>query len=156
MFANILVPLDGSALSAQALPMAQHLAQSSDTSLHLLQVIALRPELEALRGSGSESVTVLEMAQDTARRLRDAQTARGQAYLEGLAVQLRHAGFQVTTALREGAADEHIVAYAQEQAIDLIVMSTHGYGGFKRFFLGSVTDRVLRAGQTPVLVVPTS
>ena len=59
-------------------------------------------------------------------------------------------------ALREGAADEHIVAYAQEHAIDLIVMSTHGYSGFKRFFLGSVTDRVLRAGQTPVLVVPTS
>jgi Universal stress protein family len=32
-------------------------------------------------------------------------------------------------------------------------MSTHGYSGFKRFFLGSVTDRVIRAGQTPVLVV---
>ena len=85
MFTNILVPLDGSALSEQALPMAQHLARSSDTSLHLLQVISLRPELEALRGSGSESVTVLEMAQDAARRLREAQTARGKAYLEGLA-----------------------------------------------------------------------
>jgi nucleotide-binding universal stress UspA family protein len=47
-----------------------------------------------------------------------------------------------------------IIAYAQEQAIDLIVMSTHGHSGFKRFFLGSVTDRVIRAGQTPVLVVP--
>ena len=35
-------------------------------------------------------------------------------------------------------------------------MSTHGYSGFKRFFLGSVTDRVIRAGQTPVLVVPAS
>ena len=61
MFANILVPLDGSALSEHALPMAQHLARASATSLHLLQVIALRPELDALRGSGSESVTVLEM-----------------------------------------------------------------------------------------------
>jgi hypothetical protein len=80
MFANILVPLDGSALSEQALPMAQHLARSSHTSLHLLQVISLRPELEALRGSGSESVTVLEMAQDAARRLREAQTARGKAF----------------------------------------------------------------------------
>ena len=89
MFANILVPLDGSALSEHALPMAQHLARSSDTVLHLLQVISLRPELDALRGSGSESVTVLEMAQDAARRLREAQTARGQAYLEGLAVPLR-------------------------------------------------------------------
>jgi len=156
MFAHILVPLDGSALSERALPMAQHLARSSPTTLHLLQVISLRPELDTLRGSGSESVTVLEMAQDAARRLRDAQTARGQAYLAGLAGQLQHAGLQVTTAFREGAADEHIVAYAQAHAIDLIVMSTHGHSGFKRFFLGSVTDRVIRAGQTPVLVVPAS
>jgi nucleotide-binding universal stress UspA family protein len=156
MFTNILVPLDGSALSEQALPMAQHLARSSDTSLHLLQVISLRSELEALRGSVSESVTVLEMAQDAARRLREAQTARGKAYLEGLAVQLQQAGMHVTTALREGAADENIVAYAKEHEIDLIVMSTHGHSGFKRFLLGSVTDRVIRAGQTPVLVVPAS
>jgi nucleotide-binding universal stress UspA family protein len=35
-------------------------------------------------------------------------------------------------------------------------MSTHGHSGFKRFFLGSVTDRVIRAGHTPVLVVPAS
>src|SRR5712691_9026011 len=115
MFANILVPLDGSTLSEHALPMAQHLARSSDTALHLLQVISLRPELDALRGSGCESVTVLEMAQDAARRLIEVQTARGKAYLEGLAVQLQQAGIQVTTVLREGAVDENIVAYAKEQ-----------------------------------------
>ena len=144
MFSNILVPLDGSALSEQALSMAQNLARSSDTSLHLWQVITLRPELEALRGSASESITVLEMAQDTARRLREVETAKAKAYLEGLAVQLQQAGITVTTVLREGAADEHIVTYAKEQEIDLIVMSTHGHSGFKRFFLGSVTDRVIR------------
>ena len=84
MFLNNSRALDGSTLSEQALPMAQHLARSSATSLHPWQVISLRPELEAMRGSGSESVTVLEMAQDAARRLREAQMARGQAYLEGL------------------------------------------------------------------------
>jgi nucleotide-binding universal stress UspA family protein len=157
MFANILVPLDGSALSEHALPMAQHLARASPTVMHLLKVISLRPELEkALLDSGEASVTVLELARDAAQRLRDAQTVHGQAYLAGLAGPLRQAGLQVTTALREGAAAEQIVAYAQAQAIDLIVMSTHGYSGFKRFLLGSVTDRVLRAGQTPVLVVPAS
>lgn len=156
MFSKILVPLDGSALSEQALSMAQNLARSSDTSLHLLQVISLRPELEALHGSGGESVTVIEMAQDAARRLIEVQTARGKAYLEGLAGQLQQAGIKVTTVLREGAADENIVAYAKEQEIDLIVMSTHGHSGFKRFFLGSVTDRVIRAGETPVLVLPAS
>ena len=154
MFANILVPLDGSALSEGALAMAQHLAHASATTLHLLQVIALPSELDILRGSGGESVTVLEMARDAAQRLHDAQTARGQAYLAGLAGPLQQAGLQVTTALREGAADEQIVTYAQEHGIDLIVMRTHGHSSVKRFFLGSVTDRVIRAGQTPVLVVP--
>ena len=156
MFSKILVPLDGSALSEKALAMAQHLARPADTSLHLMQVISLQPELEASHGIGGESITILEMAQDAARRLIEIRMARGKAYLEGLAVQLQHAGLHVTTALREGAADENILAYAQEHAIDLIVMSTHGYSGFKRFFLGSVTDRVIRAGQTPVLVVPAS
>ena len=156
MFAKILVPLDGSDLSEKALLMAQHLASSSDTSLHLLQVISLRPALDARRGSGGESITVLEMEQDAARRLIEVQTARGKEYLEGLAVQLQKAGINVTTVIREGAADQHIVEYAQEQEIDLIVMSTHGRSGFKRFFVGSVTDRVIRAGETPVLVLPAS
>jgi len=156
MFAHILVPLDGSALSERALPVAQHLAQASATTLHLLQVITPRLELDTLRDSGEATVEVMQMAQEAAQRLRDAQTTRGQAYLAGLAAQFQPPGLQVITALREGVADEHIVAYAQEHAIDLIVMSTNGYSGFKRFFLGSVTDRVLRAGQTPVLVVPAS
>ena len=69
MFSKILVPLDGSALSEKALAMAQHLASPSDTSLHLMQVISLQPELEASHGIGGESITILEMAQDAARQL---------------------------------------------------------------------------------------
>ena len=117
MFAQILVPLDGSELSEKALAMAQNLASASGTSLHLLQVISLQPELDARRGIGGESVTVLEMAQDAARRLIEVQTARGKEYLEGLAVQLRRAGIHVTTVIREGAADENIVEYATGREI---------------------------------------
>ena len=154
MFSKILVPLDGSALSEKALAMAQHLARPADTSLHLMQVISLQPELEASHGISGESITILEMAQDAARRLIEIRMARGKAYLEGLAVQLQQAGIHVTTVMREGAAAENIVKYAKEQDIDLIVMSTHGGSGFKRFFVGSVTDRVIRSGETPVLVLP--
>jgi nucleotide-binding universal stress UspA family protein len=55
---------------------------------------------------------------------------------------------------REGAAAENIVQYAQEKGIDLIIMGTRGQGGIQRFLLGSTTDRVLRTGHLPVLVVP--
>jgi nucleotide-binding universal stress UspA family protein len=56
--------------------------------------------------------------------------------------------------VREGAAAENIIQYAQENGIDLIIMGTHGQGGIQRFLLGSNTDRVLRTGHLPVLVVP--
>ncbi|MFB3093273.1 MAG: universal stress protein [Dehalococcoidia bacterium] len=49
-----------------------------------------------------------------------------------------------------------MVNYAREHGIDLVVMSTHGFGGLKRLLVGSVTDRVIRSCEVPVLVVPCS
>ena len=49
---------------------------------------------------------------------------------------------------------ESIAGAAVEEDIDLIVMATHGHGGIKRFFFGSVTERVVRQADCPVLVVP--
>ena len=58
------------------------------------------------------------------------------------------------TELREADAPESIKAYADDNEIDLIVMSTHGRGGIHRMFIGSVTDRVVRSVEVPVLVIP--
>jgi nucleotide-binding universal stress UspA family protein len=51
-------------------------------------------------------------------------------------------------------AAQAIVDFANQSAVTLMIMSTHGRKGFRRFFLGSVTDRVLRYAQMPILVVP--
>src|SRR5262245_66598932 len=67
MFANILVPLDGSAMSEHALSMAQHLARSSTTPLHLLPLISLRPALEALHASRDQPVPLLHPARPAPR-----------------------------------------------------------------------------------------
>ncbi len=154
MFSNILVPLDGSELGEKVLPIARELAQLTGATTHLLQVISRQPELEAARGRGGESIQALEMERDAARRLVEARTNRGKKLLEDLAAQLQNEGIKVTTALREGPADVNIVDYAKEADIDLIVMSAHGHGGLKRLILGSVTDRVIRSGETSVLVLP--
>ena len=45
------------------------------------------------------------------------------------------------------------MAFVAENDIDMVVMGTHGYGGFKRFLMGSVADHVLRKADCPVTVV---
>ncbi len=156
MFKHILVALDGSELAEQALPMAQDLASSSNATIHLVQVISRQPELRAARGGGDYSLQAVEMDRDLAHQLVEARLSRGKEYLEGIAGQLKSAGIEAETAIREGAADENIVDYSREHGIDLVVMSTHGYGGVKRLLLGSVTDRVIRSCEVPVLVLPCS
>jgi nucleotide-binding universal stress UspA family protein len=47
-----------------------------------------------------------------------------------------------------------IVDCAEREAVDLIVMSSHGRGGLSRMLIGSVTDKILRGAPCPVLVVP--
>ncbi len=156
MFKHILVALDGSELAEQALPMAQDLARSSDATIHLVQVISRQPELEASQSSGDANPQIAELGRDLAHKLVESRLSRGKEYLEGVVAQLKSAGIEAETAIREGAADENIVDYSREHGIDLVVMSTHGYGGVKRLLLGSVTDRVIRSCQVPVLVMPCS
>ena len=99
---------------------------------------------------------MVEVSLDLARRLIDTRQTRGQEHLDRVAAELTSAGLKVETRILEGAADEQIISYSREHGVDLIVISTHGYGGVRRLLLGSVTDRVIRSCEVPVLVVPCS
>jgi len=55
---------------------------------------------------------------------------------------------------RKGMAADCILSFAKQNAINVIVMGTHGFRGFERLMLGSVTERVLRTAQCPVLAIP--
>ena len=154
MFTKILVPLDASELAERALPLAQGISESSNAAIHVLRVVSRLPELET--GRTGHSIQVAELEIDLARQLVESRVTRGKEYVDRVAAQLEKAGIQVATAMLEGDAAENIVNYAREHGIDLVVMTTHGYGGLKRLFLGSVTDRVIRACEVPVLVVPCS
>ena len=56
--------------------------------------------------------------------------------------------------VRSGSAAPAIVAMAHEEAVDLVVVGTHGVGGFRKHVFGSTTEGVLRHAEFPVLVVP--
>ena len=73
--------------------------------------------------------------------------------LEKFIAQEAPAGLTVTPFIREGDVAEEIVRAAAEHHADLIVMATHGYSGWKKFILGSVTEKVVRIAAMPVLTV---
>lgn len=143
MYRAIMVPLDGSPFSAQALPTAQALAQHTGAVLHLVQV---HIPVVATYLTG---VPAVDNASDAARRVAE------RVSLAGLSAQLG-ATTEVKTALLGGSVVSTLLEYAHEHCIDLIVMTTHGRGGFTRMWLGSVADTLLRQGPMPMLLLRAS
>jgi nucleotide-binding universal stress UspA family protein len=74
--------------------------------------------------------------------------------LQEFVAQARRSGVKVRPIVGEGRDVEEILRQVRSQAADLLVMGTHGRGGFERFLLGSVAEKVLRKADCPVIVVP--
>jgi nucleotide-binding universal stress UspA family protein len=142
---RILVPLDGSGLAEQALPLAALLARRAGAELILTCSIgwaqATADRALAIDVAGF-SVMLPERAADQAH-----------AYLTDIGQQLAAQGLTARSDIRSAPAAEAILASAAEQAADLIVMSTHGRSGLGRWTYGSVADRVLRGATLPIVLV---
>ncbi len=142
---RILVPLDGSTVGEAAVPHTEALAQALDTEIVLFQVlepIVMSPEIAEV--SVIQAMSVLE----------ESRTTSAFNYLDGVAKPLKERGLRISSAVSSGPPADQIIDYAKANAIDLIAMSTHGRSGIGRWVFGSVTDKVLHAGDTAVLVVP--
>lgn len=141
MYDDILLPVDGSAVSDAAADHARGLAAATGATVHVLHVVEV-PRTTA--GAGPEPVvpTVLEDLE-----------ASGREVVEAAAERVRSAGVAVETAVREGIADEVIRAYAAERDVDVVVMGTRGRTGLERYLIGSTTERVVRTADRPVLTV---
>jgi nucleotide-binding universal stress UspA family protein len=134
MFKTILVPLDGSPLSEKALPAAVSIARRANGSLRLVTVLV--PKVEGWTQAIREPHDVKTVLDLVAHRVREAAP-----------------GVTVDTDLLEGQIAETLAARAADVRADLIVATTHGRGALSRFWLGSVTDELLRRAPVPVLVV---
>ena len=143
---RIMVPLDGSPLARQALPLAAELAKPARSELILLQAIATT--LEPHPGFPSRGRPIPQLA-NLVESLRE--HAAGE--LSERANELRDNDLSVSTYVVNGHAAEVLVDEARQHNVDLIVMATHGYSGIKRWALGSVADKVLHATRTPLLLV---
>jgi nucleotide-binding universal stress UspA family protein len=136
---RIMLPLDGSELAQQALPVAVELAAAAQAELVLFQAVA--PVVEAY--------PYPPLPSDVQLALRD----KACQDFEILAGQLRRQAIAVTPVVALGYPAEAIVDEAERREVDLIVMATHGRGGLYRWALGSIADKVLHASSTPLLLV---
>jgi nucleotide-binding universal stress UspA family protein len=139
---RILVPLDGSGVAEQILPPVVQIAQAMSAKLLLFQV----PIIHASGWMTGEWYLPIQGVLDSAETV-------AQSYLSAVAGRLADQGLDVITATSIGSVANCIVEYAEASGADLIAMCTHGRTGLARWALGSVADRVLRAGGTPILLV---
>jgi len=139
----ILLPLDGSRIAEQALPVVGTIAHRGGTKVHLASVV---PQVPVFPASGEESVPDPGLEQE----LRDQLTEYLRSTAEAL--ETTH-GVEVTYALLDGSPAQALADHARAKRVGLIVMTTHGHSGINRFWLGSVADRLLRWAKVPVLLL---
>ena len=140
MYTSILVPLDGSARSERALPVALGLAKRSDARVELFHAHDFPPA-----ATGAPAFET---------RFDHEAAARMGVSLDALARRLTlDTGLDVRVVMRSGPADTSVVDYSATSGTDLIVIATHGHGGLGRMWLGSVATDVVRQASVPVLLI---
>jgi nucleotide-binding universal stress UspA family protein len=142
---KILCPSDFSEFSRRALDTAVAVARLNEGTVTVLHVTPLNmPPL-----SGLASATADTLEPDVREKLRADLLERLRTFSASAAAER-----PVEVLVEEGNIAGQIVTLARAQGMDLIVMGTHGHGGFERLALGSTTDKTLRKASCPVLTVP--
>ncbi|MCA9834426.1 MAG: universal stress protein [Thermomicrobiales bacterium] len=143
MFNHIIVPLDGSALAEEALEEAKKLSKSTGSPLKLIRVVdTYRTQSLPATGMALDYSMLSELAEE---EIEDAKT-----YLTAVVEKVKAEGYDVTGDVLHGPIARQICATAGPE--DVIVMSSHGRTGIKRWFLGSVAEEVMRNANCNVLL----
>lgn len=150
MFNHILVPLDQSKLSEKALPYALHIAPP-DGKITLLTVFQDPATITAYAGTVAPALLPNEEG-----NLRSDMLIHAENYLNNVVANLPASEVEIEVSVQMAAPADGIVDYATDVDIDVIVMCTHGRTGVNRWFMGSITQKVLSVAPCPVIVIPAS
>lgn len=146
--ATIMVPLDATAASEKALPLASALARALKAQLRLVMVV---PTLGTIGGEHRPQAALLP---GTTRVLLDAREERAAAYLGDLIDSLSAAGVPSIGEVRRGAPVEELATDAAEHGDGLVVAATHGRAGLQAIWVASVATRLLKRTTAPILLIP--
>jgi nucleotide-binding universal stress UspA family protein len=140
---KILVPVDGSDYSMEAVKVALKYAKATKTDIHLMTVTPFLAGLD------------LEMSADATEKLNESMKARGEEVLSNAQGILKAEGVTSSTILSSSisAADE-IIGFAEKENFDLIIIGSKGLGGkATRFMMGSVALKVVSNAPCNVYVI---
>jgi nucleotide-binding universal stress UspA family protein len=142
---KILVPVDFSSCSTAALRFAVNLASKLEATIEVLHVLELPhyviPDV-MVEVPGERKQTLTEFARSEASK-----------DLQQMLDELEAQGHRIKSRLKAGYPRDEILAAAEEDRVDLIVMGTHGRTGISHLFLGSVAEQVVRRAHCPVMTI---
>ena len=139
---HILVPMDFSGLSRQALTCAVPLALKNLAKISLIHVANPPVVMRTMPDGGMVMPVIPGNLKEVAK-----------SHLDELAIQLLPDGLRAWTIVREGNPANEVVAAAKALKADLIVLSSKGRSGISRMLMGSTAERIVRYAHCPVLTV---
>ncbi|MUW14216.1 universal stress protein [Halorubrum sp. CBA1125] len=143
MYDTVLIPTDGSDHSVRAAEHGHYLAQMFDATVHVINVVDIQGTAGMFDAGG------------LVQSINDQLIAEGETAIEAVEAVVGERD-PVTTAVVKGEPSETILKYAEDHDVDMITMGTHGRTGLNRYIAGSVTERVIRLADVPVLSVRTT
>ncbi len=144
LFSKILLPLDSSEVGEAALPYVIEIAQKLRSEVILFSVIERGQHVHTI--GGQDFIRFSEQQVESMK-------LETNKYLAITNKKLTDSGVNVRSIVREGDAAGEIIKFAQEDNIRLVAISSHGRSGMRGWVFGSVSNKVLQAGKTPLLLV---
>jgi nucleotide-binding universal stress UspA family protein len=146
---RIVVPVDGSPNAEDALPVAAALAKARSIPVRVVRVVDITEVVRERRTDRSIiDAPILDTTFDESREEVESATSR---HLSAIVAPLEAQGIMVTTQVEAGTPTQVLLDLVQPS--DLIVMTSRGQGGVKRWLIGSVADKLVRESTAPVLLV---
>lgn len=150
MYTKILVPLDGSGLAECVFEHVREIAKGCEAAeVDLMYVVA------PFNAPFSEFAQTSDIMDEGDVRSFGAEKYEkwGKEYLDGVAKSFAKDGITAKSIVLRGVPADVILNYVRDNAVDLVIMATHGRSGPAKWTLGSVADRVLRQSVSPVMIV---
>lgn len=140
MFRRLLVPLDGSPFAASVIPLALDLARRAGGEVRF---VVVTPPLPVSEGSAPLLNPSIELT----------MRAENRRYLDEVLAREAEKGVRLSGELLDGPVVDTIADAVRAHGSDLVVVATHGRGGFSRFWLGSTATGLIRQSPAPLLLL---